>query len=524
MAKNRWKWIGTLICSVIVLAIAAPQLYGAEDVAPLGGQQAIVVTPPPADGPALVRVYYGADRDLYSGVLISFNVLETNHDQGYHVVQATPLELERLEKAGLRVEAEAARTLDQYFQPRAALLDQTSAIPSYPCYRTVEETFATAQSIVDTYPTLANWSDQGDSWEKTDGQGGYDMMVLMLTNSAVPGAKPKLFATSALHAREYATAELMTRFAEYLVNNYGTDADATWLIDHHEIHLMLQTNPDGRKQAETGLSWRKNTNENYCSFWPNYRGADLNRNFEFNWGCCGGSSGSECDSTYRGPSPASEPETQAVQNYMLANFPDQRGPLDTDPAPDDATGLYLDIHAYGDLVLWPWGHTADLAPNATQLQTLGRKMAYWNNYEPKQALGLYPTDGTTDGFSYGDLGIASYCIELGTAFFESCSYFESTIVPDNMPTLIYAAKVVRTPYMTPAGPDAMNLSLSDGAAAPGVSPGTPARCRRRWTTRATTTATAPSPAKTSPPPNTMSTPRPGLQGQRPSPCPPLTGA
>ena len=27
---------------------------------------------------------------------------------------------------------------------------------------------------------------------------------------------------------------------------------------------MLHTNPDGRKQAETGLSWRKNTNQNYC--------------------------------------------------------------------------------------------------------------------------------------------------------------------------------------------------------------------------------------------------------------------
>ena len=46
------------------------------------------------------------------------------------------------------------------------------------------------------------------------------------------------------------TAEMATRFAEYLVNNYGVDADATWLLDHHEIHLMLHTNPDGRKEAE----------------------------------------------------------------------------------------------------------------------------------------------------------------------------------------------------------------------------------------------------------------------------------
>ena len=84
---------------------------------------------------------------------------------------------------------------------------------------------------------------------------------------------------------------LATRFAEYLVNNYGMDPDATWILDHHEIHLMLQTNPEGRKEAEAGTSWRKNTNENYCGATSSNRGADLNRNFAFQWDCCGGSSG-----------------------------------------------------------------------------------------------------------------------------------------------------------------------------------------------------------------------------------------
>ncbi len=117
----------------------------------------------------------------------------------------------------------------------------------------------------------------------------------------MPGPKPKLFITAAIHAREYTTAELVTRFAEYLVNNYGTNADATWILDHHEIHIMLHTNPDGRKQAETGLSWRKNTNQNYCGATSTSRGADLNRNFAFQWGCCGGSSGSSVISPTAAP-------------------------------------------------------------------------------------------------------------------------------------------------------------------------------------------------------------------------------
>jgi PKD repeat protein len=118
-------------------------------------------------------------------------------------------------------------------------------------------------------------------------------------------------------------------------------------------------------------------------------------------------------------------------------------------------------------VLWPWGFTYSVPPNGTALQTLGRKFAYYNDYWPQQAIGLYTTDGTTDDFAYGELGLAAYCFELGTAFFQSCSTFESTILPDNMPALLYAAKVARTPYMTPAGPDALDLAAVPGGVAPG---------------------------------------------------------
>jgi carboxypeptidase T len=298
------------------------------------------------------------------------------------------------------------------------------------------------------------------------------MMVLKLTNSAITDPKPRIFMSGAIHAREYATVELVTRLAEYLVTNYGTDADATWMLDHHEVHIMLHANPDGRKQAETGLSWRKNTNQDYCSPTSNYRGADLNRNFEFKWNCCGGSSDYECDSTYHGAYTASEPEAQAMQNYMRSLFPDQRGPNDTDAAPLDATGIFLDIHSHGRLILWPWSWTPNPAPNAAGLQTFGRKMAYFNGHEPKQGYGLYPADGTTKSFGYGELGIPAYTIELGTTFFESCTYFENTLVPDNMPMLLYAIKVCRTPCMTPSGPDAVAPALDSGSAPTGVPPGT----------------------------------------------------
>ena len=376
---------------------------------------------------------------------------------------------------GFEIEIDQERT-DEICTPRKKSLGQTEGISGFECYRTVEETYQTAQDLVANHPDLASWIDVGDTWEKLTpgGNAGYDMMVLRLTNDNVTGTpptgftgKPRLFVTSAIHAREYTTAELVTRFAEYLVANHGIDADATWLLDEHEIHLMLITNPDGRKHAETGILWRKNTNENYCSPVSDDRGADLNRNFEFEWGCCDGSSGYECDETYRGPSMASEPEVQTVQNYARSIFPDQRDPDLGIAAPADATGIYLDIHSHSELVLWPWGFTNTATGNGTALQTLGRKLAFFNSYDPRQAIGLYPADGTTIDFAYGDLGVAAYLFELGTWFFENCADFESTIFPDNLEALIYAAKVVRTPYLTPAGPEITDAAATTVVVAPG---------------------------------------------------------
>ncbi|SHO48978.1 M14 family zinc carboxypeptidase [Desulfopila aestuarii] len=414
---------------------------------------------------AIVRVYY-PDQRTGNKTLISFEpqLLETNYAKGYHVMKVTQEDIDRLNAAGLRVKLDNTWTPSQ---PESQKGTDDEGIPGYPCYRTVEETYATAGQIAEKYPKLAQWKDIGDSYDKAAGLGGFDMRVLVLTNRKINGDKPDLFISAAMHAREYATAELVTRFAEYLVENYGTDADVTWILDHHEIHLMLHTNPDGRKIAEDHTFWRKNTNKDYCLMDYESRGADLNRNFTFGWNCCDGSSGDECNETFRGHFSASEPEIQAVESYMSTIFPVQRDDDWISEAPADATGIYIDVHAYGKLVLWPWGSTSDSAPNATQLQTLGRKFAYWNNYSPEQAIGLYPTDGTSDEHAYGHHGVASYCFEVGTSFFQSCKTFEASVLPDNLPALLYAAKVVRTPYITPSGPDATEVIVDQGLFAHG---------------------------------------------------------
>ncbi|MGD9224586.1 MAG: M14 family zinc carboxypeptidase, partial [Desulfobacteraceae bacterium] len=405
-----------------------------------------------------VKAYY-PDLDTAHTTIKTFQPSppEVNYDEGYIVMFVTAEDKARLAETGFTFEDYAG------YDP----LDGQSAdeglwtIPGYTCYQTVEETFSFAEDLAEDYPNLAQWIDVGDSWEKSNNQGGYDMNVLILTNASISGSKPKLFITTAIHAREYTTAPLSYHFAKQLVENYETDADIRWILDYHEIHLMLHANPDGRKKAENGASWRKNTNQDYCGSNSSSTGADLNRNFDFMWGQVqGGSSSNPCDETYRGESAASEPEVQAIQDYMSKIFTDYNGSSPNNGAPEDAQGLYIDIHSYSELVLWPWGYTNQSAPNSTALQTLGRKFAYFNNYSPKQSVNLYATDGTTVDYAYGELGVAAFIFELGTKFFQECSTFENTILPDNLDALFYAAKVCRAPYMLAAGPEALSLSVS----------------------------------------------------------------
>jgi len=413
----------------------------------------LVLTLAIAQEPTIVRVYFD-DPVTARETMSRLAAWQVDYEEGWFLVGVTAEERAVLEAEGYRVTLDEKQTRAN--RQRAPLKGQTRGIGGFPCYRTVEETLDLITQFALTYPDLASWEEIGVSWERDQDAGnGYPITVLKLTNTNIAGPKPILFAMSAMHAREYTTAELNTRFAEYLLAAYDTDPDATWLLDHREIHLVLQANPDGRVIAEGGSLWRKNTHVGCGAF--NDRGVDLNRNFGYQWNCCGGSSGNPCSETYRGTSPYSEPESNAIHTYLTEIFPDQKGPNPGDPAPVDATGVFIDIHSFGNTILWPWGYD-DLLPPNPGLASLGRKMAYENGYTPQQAIDLYAVDGATDDNAYGTLGVAAYTFELGTSFFESCESFEDNVLSGGLQALIYAAKAAEAPYMLSKGPDMVNVS------------------------------------------------------------------
>jgi carboxypeptidase T len=462
LTSKRTRLIGLLLV-LFIFAGSFSSAFGRDLNAPVALRGN---TPPDY---VVARVYY-EERANLDQLAAYLDIWEVNHEEAYLVALLSPARYAQLEQAGYTLEIDQART-DQLYQPREALSGQINGIPGYSCYRTVTETYSALPLLQSTYPNLTQLIDIGDSWDKvtSGGPAGYDIYALRITNENFGNidTKPTFFLMAEIHAREYATAETAMRYAEYLLTNYGTNPDITWLLDYYRIYIVVMTNPDGRIFAEGGELWRKNTDNvagGGCSY-PDY-GVDLNRNHSFEWG---GAGTWPCDELYQGPTAGSEPETQAIQNFVLTIMADQRGPGDNDPAPADTTGLFITLHSYSQLVLWPWGWTAGSAPNNAQLQTLGRRLAYFNNYTPQQSNDLYYTTGTSDDWAYGELGIAAYTFEMGTSFFQGCTSFENTIWPNNRDSLLYGFKTARLPYMDPSGPRVLNVVVTPGT----VDPGTP---------------------------------------------------
>jgi hypothetical protein len=407
------------------------------------------------------------DRDVIASLQADYDFWGIDWRKGYVILHVDADQRAELAAAGYSVETdpirqrELARWQSLSF-PR--LGEGSGTISGFPCYRTVDQTHADLAALAAAHPDEAEWIDIGDTWQADAGSApGDSIYALRIGRSASP--QPPLVVSAAQHARELATAEIATRLAELLVENPDNDPDIDWLLDHREIHIIAQHNPDGRRQVEAGDAlWRKNHNETVCptGSWP---GVDLNRNGSFLWG----PTSTECSQTHAGPVLASEPETIALQQYLAQVFEDQRPAGDlTTPAPDDTRGVFISLHSFGGFVLIPWeglgGQNENNAPNHDALTLLGRRFGYLADYAVGRWQLLPPATGTAVDYAYGEFGVAAFTFEVGTSFQQPCASFESTIWPDNRDALLLAARAARAPYLAPSGPAIENLAVevSDG--------------------------------------------------------------
>lgn len=293
-------------------------------------------------------------------------------------------------------------------------------------YRTYEQLTADLKRIADKFPDLVQLKSIGQSWETTQGRADRQLWTVRITGAGDTSKRPAVSFTANLHARELAPVEMSMALIEKLTEGYAKDPEIKKLVDTRVIYIAPMLNPDGHHKAEAGLDWRKNTHE-----FQGGVGTDLNRNFPFKWGGPGTSADPRSD-IHRGPSAASEPETQAIVKY-LSSIPNLK--------------IGMDYHAYSNLIMWSWGWTNDAPVDAAMLSTIGKKLASFNKYKPMQACDLYLTSGSIRDFSYGQLGVPYFTTEMGSQRdgFDPSFARAQQLIAENMPGAMYLLQIADNP-------------------------------------------------------------------------------
>jgi len=318
------------------------------------------------------------------------DLFEVGHD--YVLVEATAKEARALERLGLKLVR---------FQTQQEFLKAFP--PADSAYHDYAEMVAELQQAAFDHPDIFSLFSIGLTHEGRTIWAGK-----ISDNVGVDEDEPEVLFTHHQHAREHLTVEMGLYTLKMLTDGYGADPRITDLVNSREIWMIFDANPDGGEyDVATGTyaSWRKNRQPNAGS---TAIGTDLNRNWSYKWGCCGGSSGDPSSTTYRGPAAFSAPETQ-----MIRDFVDSRviGGVQQIKA-------NIDFHTYDELVLWPYSYTlTDVPADMTQddhdtFVAMGQAMAATNGYTPEQASDLYIFDGSINDWLYGTYRIFSYTFEM----------------------------------------------------------------------------------------------------------------
>ena len=253
-------------------------------------------------------------------------------------------------------------------------------------YLTSTEVEALLKKINNKYPEITKLEKAGESLE------GNPIWAIKISDNAKTRevGEPTVLFNGMHHSREIMTAEVTTDIASFLTENYATNSDVKKWVDNNEIWVLPMFNVDGNNKVWAGSKmWRKNTRDGH--------GVDINRNYPTNWNACRGSSGWKSSQTYRGPSPASEPETNVMMNLVSKIKP----------------VFNISYHAYSELIIYPYGCKGQRTANKDVVEGIGKRMGEILSYVPGTAWEtLYSVDGSDIDWMYQAEQVIPYVIEV----------------------------------------------------------------------------------------------------------------
>jgi hypothetical protein len=425
--------LGVTLAATLAATLAGPQLA------------AIGAGPAPAepirgDGPVRV-VMVDAPTVAQRNEVVSLGLDITEHvtTKGIEVVLYDDRDARTLREAGytwtveeadLEAAAEEQRRADRRYAARVA----ESPLPSgRTAYRTYEDYLTDMDALAAEYPrltrpvTLSNQTVLGE-----------DIRGLEITTAAdnIRDGKPVFMLMGAHHAREWPSSEHTIEFGIDLLQSHAAgDERAQAIMRDSRLVIVPVVNVDGfvisrnadplgdfseldyemkRKNCAISDDTPPEYTTGTCEDNPagRLRGTDLNRNYPGFWGGGGASTNWRGD-TFRGDGPGSEPESDAVREFIS----------------NRAVTMMISNHTYSNLVLRPPAIAATgKAPDELVYKEVADSMADANGYTSQASYQLYDTSGSTEDWSYWITGGLGFTFEIGPDGFHPA--YEDAVVAE----------------------------------------------------------------------------------------------
>ncbi|KAK2880478.1 carboxypeptidase A4 [Channa argus] len=220
---------------------------------------------------------------------------------------------------------------------------------NFGAYHTLETIYSFMDTLVAQHPNLVTKEKIGTSYENRP------MYVLKFSTGGIN--RPAIWIDTGIHSREWVSQATGVWTANKIATDYGNDDSLTSILNTMDIYMLILANPDGYVYTHTNdRMWRKTRSKISGSI---CRGVDPNRNWDAGFGGPGASS-NPCSDSYHGPSAHSEIEVKNVVDLIKkhGNFKS-----------------FISVHAYSQLLMYPYGYTCSDVPHQPELDSVGRAAA-----------------------------------------------------------------------------------------------------------------------------------------------------
>jgi hypothetical protein len=282
-----------------------------------------------------------------------------------------------------------------------------------------------------------------------------DIYCLCLTNESASEPKPEVLFVGYHHVQEVISAELLLYYVVEATTNYGSSENLTTLLNTRAVYVVVALNVDGFDLFESNDRQRKNAHQidedtdgsldedppndlngndlieilvNYTDpYNPEFLryegvdndtdgangedwigGVDLNRNYPMHWENAVSDPSSP---VYRGSAPFSEPETQALRDLVA----------------DHNFTHALSFHSGLELIIYPWGCTADPTPDDAKFVEIAQNLSNLTGGLPY----VSPTImyGIWDDWMYNETGTLALTCEI----FRNQTWMDAVLEPGPYP-------------------------------------------------------------------------------------------